>query len=168
MKVVMYMAITPNGLIAKSDDNTSWISEVEWNSYSSTVQKAGNVIMGRRTYEIITKQPEFKDFEKVKIVIVSRQGVKTLSPNHFVAKSPKEGIELLKEFEQIILAGGGKLNGSFMKEGLVDEIYLDIEPTVLGNGIPLFRDADFEAKLQLLDTKKLSDNEIQLHYKVLK
>jgi len=75
---------------------------------------------------------------------------------------------LLKEFETIILTGGGKLNGAFMKEGLVDEIYLDVEPTVFGKGIPLFGDADFEAKLQLIGTKKLSDNEIQLHYKVLK
>lgn len=55
-----------------------------------------------------------------------------------------------------------------MKEGLVDEIYLDIEPIVLGKGIQLFEDADFESKLELLETRKFSNNEIQLHYKVLK
>lgn len=32
----------------------------------------------------------------------------------------------------------------------------------------LFEDCEFETRLELLDTKKLSTNEIQLHYKVLK
>lgn len=168
MKVILYMATTVNGLIAKEDDDTSFVSETEWNSYSSIVQKAGNVIFGRRTYEIITKQPEFKEFEKVKVVIISNQDIKTLSSNHLVAKSPKEGIELLKEFEQVIVAGGGMLNSAFMKEKLVDEIYLDIEPIALGKGIKIFADEDFEANLELIETKKLSDNEIQLHYKVKK
>jgi dihydrofolate reductase len=55
-----------------------------------------------------------------------------------------------------------------LAENLVDEIYLDIEPIAFGSGIPLFRDKDFECKLKLLGQKNISDNEIQLHYAVLK
>ncbi len=168
MKVVMYMAITANGLIAKSNDDTSWISKEEWDSYSSFVRKAGSSIIGHRTYDILTKQPEFAEFKDVKIVVVSHKNFQTLSPNHSITKSPKQALELLKDFKEVIVAGGGILNSSFMKENLVDEIYLDIEPIVFGKGIPLFADSDFEAKLQLIDTKKLSDSEIQLHYKVVK
>jgi riboflavin biosynthesis pyrimidine reductase len=32
MKVILYMAITANGIIAKADDDTSWISKEEWDS----------------------------------------------------------------------------------------------------------------------------------------
>jgi riboflavin biosynthesis pyrimidine reductase len=67
-----------------------------------------------------------------------------------------------------LVAGGGKLNGSFMKEGLIDDIYLDVEPTILGNGIKLFGDRELEKKLRLIGMKRLSRNEIQLHYKVIK
>lgn len=55
-----------------------------------------------------------------------------------------------------------------MQENLVDELYLDIEPVIFGSGMPLFAVADFERKLQLIETKKLSVDELQLHYKVMK
>lgn len=162
------MAITPNGFIAKNDDDTSWISQQEWNSYSQTVQKAGNLIIGHRTYDILTKQPEFSELKNVKLVVVSERSFQTLSPNHFLVHSPKEALELLKEFEEIIVAGGGTLNASFLAENLVDEIYLDIEPIVFGEGIPIFRNKSFELRLKLLGTKQITDQEVQIHYQVIK
>ena len=139
-KVILYMAISLNGMIAKSDDNTSWISKEEWDSYSLAVRTAGNLIVGHRTYEILTKQPEFSEFKDVKLVVVTQENFQTLAPNHLVAKSPKEALELLKNFEEVVVAGGGTLNASFGEESLIDEIFIDIEPIILGQGIPLFRD----------------------------
>lgn len=168
MKVVLYMAITPNGMIARKDDDTSWISKEEWNSYSTAVRAAGNLVVGRRTYNILTKQPEFSELGGVKLIVVSRKNFSMLSSNHFIAHSPREALKLLKDFKEVAVAGGGRLNSSFMKENLVDEIYLDVEPILFGRGIRLFAEDDFETKLELIGTKKLSDNEIQLHYKVKK
>lgn len=162
------MAITGNGYIAKENDNTSWISKKEWDSYSAVVRKAGNLIIGRRTYNILTKQPEFIEFKNIKIIIVSSNNFKTLSADHIIVKTPKEALNLFKNYKEIIVAGGGILNASFISENLVDEIYLDIEPIVFGKGINLFADSDFEFNLELLEIKKLSKNTIQLHYKVLK
>jgi dihydrofolate reductase len=162
------MAISANGMIAKTDDNTSWISETEWNSYSSTVRNAGCLIVGQRTYHILTKQPEFSEFKDVKLVVVSNNDFPVLSPNHQIASSPKNALELLKDSDTVIVAGGGILNASFIKESLIDEVYIDIEPIILGNGIKLFNGDDFEVKLELLNTKQLSSNELQLHYKVIK
>jgi len=73
-----------------------------------------------------------------------------------------------KGFSEILVAGGGKLNASFMQKGLVDEIYLDIEPFVFGSGIKLFANGEWENKLKLLGTKLLSKDTIQIHYKVIK
>ena len=155
-------------MIAKSDDNTSWISKEEWDSYSLAVRTARNLIVGHRTYGILTKQPEFSEFKDVKLVVVAQENFETLSPNHLVANSPKEALEFLKNFKEVIVAGGGALNASFVEENLVDEIFIDIEPIILGKGIPLFRDRDFERNLKLVGQKKINDNEVQLHYEVLK
>lgn len=168
MKVILYMATSLNGLIAKSDDDTSWISKGEWDSYSLAVRTAKNLIVGHRTYGILTKQPEFSEFKDVKLVVVAHEDFQTLTQNHVVAHSPKEALKLLSNFEQVVVAGGGALNASFVEENLVDEIYLDIEPIILGQGIPLFRDRDFGRKLKLIRQKKITDNEIQLHYEVIK
>ena len=168
MKVILYMAISLNGMIAKSDDDTSWISKEEWDSYSLAVRTAGNLIVGHRTYNILTKQPEFSEFKDVKLVVVAQEDFQTLAKNHLVAHSPKEALKLLSDFEKVVVAGGGTLNASFVEENLVDDIFIDIEPIIFGQGIPLFRDKDFERNLKLVGQKKISDNEIQLHYEVLK
>jgi len=168
MKVILYMAITANGIIAKNNDDTNWISKEEWDSYSLAVRTAGCLIIGRRTYYILTKQPEFSELKDVKLVVVSETNIETLSPNHIVAYSPKEALGLLSDFKEVVVAGGGTLNASFLSENLVDEIYLDIEPIIFGEGIPIFKGKDFEYKLELIGQKKISDNEIQLHYKILK
>ena len=155
-------------MIAKSDDSASWISKEECNSYSLAVRTAGNLIVGHRTYNILTKQPEFSEFKDVKLIIVAQDDFQTLAQNHLVAHSPKEALKLLSDFEKVVVAGGSTLNASFVEENLIDEIFIDIEPIILGQGIPLFRDKNFERNLKLVSQKKISDNEIQLHYEVLK
>lgn len=155
-------------MIAKSDDDTSWISKEEWDSYSLAIRTAGCLIVGRRTYHILTKQPEFAELKDIKIVAVSEEDFAILAPNHFVAHSPKEALGLLKDFKEVIVAGGGILNASFLDENLVDEIYLDIEPIIIGEGIPIFKGKNFEQKLKLIGQRKITDNEIQLHYRVNK
>lgn len=168
MNVILYAAMSVNGMIAKGDDDTQWISKEEWDSYRVMVCNAGCLVVGRRTYGILTQQPEFVELKQAKLVVVSHEAVKTTEAEHVVAHSPKEALEKLKEFKEVIVAGGGILNASFLAENLVDEIYLDIEPILLGQGIPLFRKQTFEQNLELVGWKNITANEIQLHYRVAK
>ena len=157
--------MTANGYIAKENGETPWSVE-EWKSFSEKVKEFKNLVIGRKTFEIMKKGNEFQKIAKPFIVIISH---KKENDSHFVS-SPQEAIDLLKEkgFSKILVAGGGKLNSSFMKDGLVDEIYLDIEPLFFGKGVKLFAENDFESNLELIETKQLSKNLIQLHYKVVK
>lgn len=168
MKVILYMAITANGMIASTDDETDFLTKEEAASYCSVVRTAGCLIVGRRTYHILTKQPEFQEFKDAKLVVVSHDNVELVDPRHSVARTPQEAVSLLSNFAEVIVAGGGVLNASFLVDNIVDEIYLDIEPAILGNGIPLFKGRNFARRLELLGQKMLSENEIQLHYKVVK
>jgi len=72
MKVILgYTAISANGMIAKKDDDTSWISKEEWNNFGAMVRKAGNLIVGHRTYNILTKQADFFQIKDIKLVAVA-------------------------------------------------------------------------------------------------
>jgi dihydrofolate reductase len=165
MKVILYMAMSVNGMIAKSDDSTDFVSPSEWKNFISVARKCGNIVIGRRTYEIM-KKDELKKLGKIKVIVVSS----TDQPGVTVAKTPRDAVSIAKKFgfKEVLVAGGGNLNSCFMLEKLVDEIYMDVMPAVIGSGIQLFACNDFESKLKLLGTKKLSANEIQLHYKILK
>lgn len=164
------MATTVNGIIAKHDDSAEFLTEVEAKSYVDNVIEAGAVIVGRRTYEVLSSQPEFQKFveAKVKMIVLSQSYIDLKESFHKVASSPKIAIELLKDNEKVIIAGGAKANAAFMSEGLVDELFIDIEPAIVGHGINLFEGIDFDKTLEFLGSKMLSNNEIQLHYKVVK
>lgn len=173
MKVILYMAISANGMIARKNDKTDW-SVDESNAYREKVKECGNLVIGRRTYELM-QEDENKDADTdvlgnpVVIVLTGNSTFKDKKKAKFV-KTPKEAIDFLEQkgFETAMVAGGSKVDTAFLKEGLVDEIYLDIEPLIFGKGIPLFIPADFEYRLKLLEVKKLSDQTIQLHYLIEK
>jgi len=171
MKVILYMGVTPNGYIAKPDGNSEWTCQEDLDGFYEQSKKAGNIIMGKNTYSYVLKQGFFP-FSDALNVVVSHESIKnTWGDNVLILnQSPKEVLLTLenKGFKSAFLAGGGQLNSSFMKENLIDEVYLDVEPLIFGKGIKLFADNDFEYKLELLDFKKLNENTIQLHYKIIK
>lgn len=168
MKVTLYMAITANGMIAKKNDDTPW-SDAEFESYLSTVKKFGNVIVGNRTHPLY-EESDFPAMGNPLMVVLTRnENLKEDGRVKYV-NSPNKALEIVEAagFKEALVTGGGFVNTAFIEKGLVDEIYLDIEPLVFGEGIPLFQPGDFECELELLETEKLSENTIQLHYKVKK
>ncbi len=172
MKTILYMAMTVNGKIAGADDDTSWTSKEDWNGFRAMCRKTGNAIIGRRTYDMVKKEGTQLD-DILTVVLTHDVALLTKkSPNTiFTDKPPKDVIAILKEkgFKEALVAGGGILNSAFLKAGLIDEMYIDIEPLILGRGIPLFSDSDFEAHLKLLEVKTLANHQtIQLHYRILK
>ncbi len=170
MKTILYMAITANGFIARTDGNTDWTSEETWNeSYFKLLKRTGNLIIGHNTYDIMPPK-EFLP-EVLYIVLTKGKPLKKKVPNViFTNQTAKEVLKMLsdKGFEEICIGGGSIINSSFIKENLIDEIILDVEPIVFGKGIQLFAPEDFEYKLKLLSVKNLNKNTVQLHYKVLK
>jgi dihydrofolate reductase len=165
MKIILYMAMTANGCIARQNNETDFVSEVEWRSFKKMANQVGTIIMGRKTYDIMFKAEAFSGMGAVKIVILSRKktNVKKNVDTYSSVQSALQGLKK-KGIKKVLLAGGSLTNASFMKENFVDEVYLDIEPILLGKGIPLFDSSVFEMHMRLKGIKQLSKDEVQLHY----
>ena len=100
--------------------------------------------------------------------IVTRNKNYLSNEGFYLASSPKAALDLLKNEHctKVLLVGGSNLNYNFAKLGLINEIIVNIEAVVIGEGIPLFFNNDFELNLELLNIKKISNKVLQLHYKV--
>lgn len=164
------MAITVNGFIGKEDGNSDWTSPEDGKSFIASCQKAGTVIMGRKTYDVLAPN-NLPLTEGLHVVLTHNQSLK--SDNKTVVfrnQTPKQTCEWLEKngCQEAVVIGGSQTSSEFIQEGLIDEIYLDVEPLVFGKGMLLFEPAKFELKLRLLETKMLSPQTIQLHYKVIK
>ena len=172
MKTILYMAMTVNGKIAGANDDTNWTSKEDWDGFRAICRKVGNAVIGRKTYDMVKK--EDTQLSDILTVVLTHDPVllgKPSSHTVFTDKPPKDVLTMLgkKGYKEALVCGGGIVNGAFLKEGLIDEMYIDIEPLILGRGIPLFADGDFEAHLKLLGLKTLTNNQtIQLHYTVIK
>ncbi|MBI2043004.1 dihydrofolate reductase family protein [Candidatus Pacearchaeota archaeon] len=162
MKVILFMAQSLNGFIADENGNEDFLSDENWYTFKRLAEKIGCFIIGRKTYDVVSKWENYS-FEDIdaKMIIVSKSRE---------VQSPKEAIETVKRlgFDKVLLTGGSKLNTSFIEQDLIDEIILNVEPAIIGQGINIFAEGKFEKKLDLIETKKLSEGIIQLHYKVKK
>ena len=54
----------------------------------------------------------------------------------------------------------------FMEAGLIDTLYLTIEPVIFGSGIHLFN-KELDVKLQLQSMQKLNEQTVLLEYNVI-
>ena len=68
--------------------------------------------------------------------------------------------------KDIWLMGGGELAASLLKENLVDEISISIQPVLLGSGIPLFPEIGKQIDLERIECKPYQNGVVALSYRV--
>ncbi|MEP6970461.1 MAG: bifunctional diaminohydroxyphosphoribosylaminopyrimidine deaminase/5-amino-6-(5-phosphoribosylamino)uracil reductase RibD [Betaproteobacteria bacterium] len=64
----------------------------------------------------------------------------------------------VRECNEIHIEAGGKLNGSFIREGLVDELLVYLAPSLIGQGRPM---AEFGPLVSLADSQELAFHSIE-------
>lgn len=163
MKVTMVMLTSVDGKTTKENDTNiyTWTSHEDRKHFLSLIKKHNLIIMGRSTYE--ASKPVIK-LEKGKLRIVL-----TRSPNkysnqlvkgqlEFSSESPEKLLKRLSllGYKKLLLVGGGIINGLFLKDNLVDELYLTIEPKIFGTGKNIVEGQLLNTKLQLMSIKKLN------------
>lgn len=170
-KLILYIATSLDGYIAKEDDSLNWLFKVEGegdNGYSDFYETVDTIIMGRKTYEqiLVLENGNFP-YQNKKCYVFSQ----TISENNdnvtFLSRDLIPFVNELKEQEgnNIWIVGGGQLLHSFLKEKLVDELRVTIAPAVIGKGIPLFKEDDYEMELFLKEIKRYNQF-VELQYDV--
>lgn len=173
VKAILQNAISVDGYIAGPHHDTNWRSDEDWESFISLANDVGNMIIGRVTYGFMQSAGELAHFKDIQVVSLTKNDQLAEEKENIIVtnKSPKETVNMLKKkgHKKILIAGGGRLNASFLQAGLIDELYLDVHPIILTQGTPLFTSYSNNAlKMRLINTKKLSTQVIQHHYKVVK
>jgi len=167
------MAISTNGVIATEKGDEDFLSHENWEKFCELAREFGNFVVGRKTYEAVKKWDggyNFDDLVGVEKVIISQDKIFKLNGGYTLANSPEDALAKLfqKGFQKVLITGGANINSAFAKLNLLDEIIFNIEPVVVGKGIPVFAPEDFELKLKLISTEKLASGVSTLRYSVLK
>jgi len=166
-RVVLGLGISLDGYIARLDGSVDFLFMPKDYSMSPFFKTVDVAILGRKTYEDSLKMGGSFGAWKMKFYVLSR----TLPPGErndvtFSNESPSVIVAAIrkKSGKNIWLMGGGELARDFLKEDLVDELYMGIVPTLLGEGIPLFPSGFPQREFDLLENKTYSQSLIALRY----
>lgn len=173
MHVFLIAAISVDGFISPTESTTStvWTSAGDKQFFSERTKQAKVMVMGRTTFEtvgrplpgrqtiVMSSQPKPEKYsqfgdEQVKYI--------KATPGEVLVQLENEG------YEEVAICGGSSVYAQFMEAGLIDTLYLTVEPISFGQGIPLFSQAFAAKQLQLTDSKKIDENTILLEYSVEK
>ncbi|HEV7348624.1 dihydrofolate reductase family protein [Telluribacter sp.] len=171
-KVIVYIAASLDGYIAKPNDDLSFLGVVEKAGedygYMEFINTVDTVILGRKTYDWVMEQvSDFPHADKVTYVI-TRTGRPTLGKTTFYTDSLEELVTRLKQEKgkNIFVDGGAEVVNELLRSQLIDELIISVIPILVGNGTRLFQDDRPEQKLKLLSCRQFDTGLTQLHYQV--
>lgn len=166
MKIILMMAMTADGKIAKASDHfPDWTSKEDKKMFAEVSKEHSVVIMGEKTFRTFPKPLP----ERLNVVFTLEKNPPEMENVKWVTGAPEKVLEELENMghKSAILGGGTHLNTQFLEKKLIDEIWLTIEPKIFGDGMGVFG-GDFDVDLDLLDVKKLNENSVVVKYKVIR
>lgn len=169
-KVILYIACSVDGYIAKPGDDLSFLEcvakEGEDYGYAEFSKSVDTVIMGRRTYEWVMSQVEEFPHQDKETYIITRELRESIGNVHFYADDLETLIDRLKrkEGKNIFVDGGAQVVKMILEVGLLDEMIISIVPVLLGDGIQLFAKGIPEKNLKLLSCRNFESGLVQVHY----
>ena len=129
MKIWLIAAVSADGKIAEKVDQSSldWTSAEDTQFFVEKTKEAGVVAMGRTTFATIGKG--LKD-RRVIVMTKSPEAAIAIEGVEFTSESPTDLAKRLAHegVETLALGGGASVYGQFLDAGLVDEIFLTLEP----------------------------------------
>lgn len=167
-KITCYIAASLDGYIATKDDSLDWLFKVEMEGdagYAEYMETIDTVVMGRRTYDWIMEMEKGKaPYPDKKSYVFSKS--KSGQEGHVIFTNEDVASFVQRERalpgKDIWVVGGSALLHDFLKEKLIDEFIISVAPTLIGQGIPLFQELDFELEFTL-KTVRQSGQFAQLH-----
>ena len=187
-KLILHVGMSINGCIAGPNNEMDWI-DFTWDEklreYEDRIHEpVDTILLGRKmTDEFISywsgvmNKPEDREYTFAKKMMETPKIVFTKSlnksewPNTEIAIGDlKDEITKLKSQEggDIIVYGGASFDSSLIKENLIDEFYLFINPVAIGNGKTIFKDLKEIRKFTLIESIAFDSGTVLLHYEVKK
>ncbi len=175
-EVIIYIAASLDGYIARSDGSIDWLdiagpeeAERSMSDFAELLDSVDCLVMGRKTFDTV-KQFSPWPYGALPIVVLST----TLSEAPQIEGASirirsARPADLLRELEseglfRIYVDGGATIHG-YLQEDLIDRITVASVPILLGSGRPLFPATGNELKLELESSVALESGIVKSVYR---
>lgn len=174
-KLIAWDMISLDGFFSREDGDLDWfVFEPEIERYIMTTQaSADTVLFGRKTWASMkdywkaAEGPLADRMNGIEKVVFSRQGTEPDWQNsRIVTGDVAAEVHRIKAKPgpDVFVFGSADFTSTLIREGLIDEYRIAINPVILGKGVPFFKGGEPERKLKLTEAKPLGSGVVILHY----
>ena len=173
MKTILIFVSTIDGKITRWGDPMirSWSSKDDQKYFDAIWKDNRVIIMGSGTYN----PDPLKADPKHLYLVLTHQPSRYESLNvpgllEFTNETPGQVLDRFKNDEKIVLVvGGSHIATSFLREQLIDELWLTIEPKIFGTGANFVTDEKLDIDLKLLSSEQINEQGTLItKYRVIK
>ncbi len=183
-KVKLQMQMTINGYVGGPNGENDWMT---WNPddeltafMNSLIDSSDTLLLGRKLVtgsfikyweDTANSNPDHPFAKKIvdipKVVFTKTLDKSTWNNTTLAKGNLAEEIANLKKQsgKDILVFGGAGFVSSLIKEGLIDEYHLIVNPTAISNGMTIFHSLDSLRKFTPIQAKLYSGGKIVLSYK---
>ncbi len=169
--LILYISCSLDGYIASPDGSLDFLNpmqkEGEDYGYADFIATVDTIIVGRKTYDSVLAMGIEVPYPDKTVYVVTHTPRETLGLVQYYAGSLASLVQDMKSRpgKNIYCDGGAEIVHELLKNNLIDEFYISIIPTLLGNGTRLFKDGRPEGNITLVGVKSFETGLVQLHYK---
>ena len=183
-KIISFMHVSLDGFVAGVNGEMGWIT-MDDEIFEDAIELASSTdtaLYGRTTYQMmesywptVLTSPEATRnevhhaewVEKIDKIVFSTSLEKVEWNNtRLIRKNMREEVIKLKKLpgKSMMIFGSPRLTHSFMQMGMIDEYRINLNPVLLGNGVPMFANVSDRINLKLIGEKRFESGVIGLHY----
>jgi dihydrofolate reductase len=174
MKTIVVFVTTLDGKITKWGDPhvMRWSSKEDQAYFKKLWSESPLTIMGSGTFDFDPIQPSPNSL----LIVMTHEPeeyTRFVVPGklEFTLETPSEIVERFtgRGYEKMLVVGGPHVATSFFKAGLVDEMWLTLEPKIFGEGGNFAVGVELDIELALISMEKVNERgTLILKYRVLK
>ena len=162
MKAILIFVSSLDGKITRwGEPNVRlWSSHQDQDYYKKVWSESRLIVMGSSTFNADTFEPSPDHL----IIVMTGHPDKYKNASvpgqiEFTTETPVELVTrfIKKGHQQMLVVGGPHVATSFLKEQLIDELWLTIEPRIFGSGQNFATDAKLDILTRLIQIEKVND-----------
>jgi len=188
-KLKLHVQMSIDGCIAGPNGEMDWmvglLDDKIIKYENEFIESIDTILLGRKMTDVfisywsdvIKNKPDdpWYAFAKKMIEIPKVVFTKTLNKSKWINTDIATGDltdEIIKlksrDGKDMVVYGGASFDSSLIKEKLIDEFYLFINPVAIGNGMTIFKDLNEIQKFNMVKSIPFDSGEVLLHYEARK
>jgi dihydrofolate reductase len=138
IKYSAFVVCSIDGRISEnSKSGTNWASKEDWKHFQKSLSKMDAVLTGHNTYTVAETSLKKRNT----IVLTSKVSTPTSAGSVVFFNPEKHNIKKFlqsKNYKHIGVIGGSQVYDFCLKNKMIDEIFVTIEPDIFTAGVPMF------------------------------